>query len=324
MPQKARRQILKSREYFDAGFPLYIQEVPQKAIHTHAHEFFEMVYVRRGRGAHVIGREKYSIRAGDLFIIHPGEAHRYALDPESTLLIVNVLWQPKLVRQLLRAGENSLSSQALPYITPLLKPRQKFSHHIRLGASAAFRVELMLDEMQREINAARDGMPAPGCHALLRHLFCSLLILLSRVQHEQSQLPDEATRTVRESSSRVAGREAVARAIEFLEAHWNRPVRVEELASHVALSASRFSHLFKAHTGRSPIAYQHALKMERATQLLETSTLPVHEIARRCGFEETRFFHRVFRRHFDCSPLQWRDDCRKRTRAKARDSQTNE
>jgi AraC-like DNA-binding protein/mannose-6-phosphate isomerase-like protein (cupin superfamily) len=306
MPTRTKKQILKSREFFNAGFPLYIQEVQQQAIHSHAHEFFEMVYIRRGRGAHVIGREHYPIRAGDLFIIHPGEAHRYALDEESTLLIVNVLWQPKLVRQLLRAGENSLASQSLPYITPLLKPRQKFSHRLHLSGSAAFRVEVLLDEMRRETEAARGATPAPGCQALLRHLFCSLLILLSRVQTGQSEARSTPGRQAHVSSSRAAGQEAVARAITFLESHWNKPIRVEEIASHVALSSSRFSHLFKAQTGRSPIAYQHELKMEHAGQLLLKSTLPIHEVAHRCGFEETRFFHRVFRRHFDCSPAQYR------------------
>lgn len=308
VPTKAKQDILKSRQYFSAGFPLCINEVEQYAIHTHAHEFFEMVYIRRGHGAHLIGREKYSIRAGDLFIIHPGEAHRYVIEENSSLRIVNVLWQPKLVRQLLRAGENSLSSQALPYIAPLLQKRKKFSHHMHLSGSAAFRVEVLLDEMQRETEAARDGVPAPGCHALLRHLFCSLLILLSRVHHEQTTASNTPIQRDRMTSSRAAGQKAVAQAIKHLEAHWNEPVRIGELASLVALSESRFAHLFRTHTGRSPIAYQHDLKMERAIELLRSSTLSVQEIAQGCGFSEARFFHRLFRRHFGCSPKQWRDD----------------
>jgi AraC-like DNA-binding protein/mannose-6-phosphate isomerase-like protein (cupin superfamily) len=314
---KSRRvpQVLRSREYFQAGFPLFILECEQKAISAHGHDFFEMVYVRRGRGAHHIGRQKFALRAGDLFIIHPGESHSYTPEAGTALQIVNVLWQPELVREVLgiekpkaRRGKDSgwLHSESLPYIEPLFKARSRFHHHLHLGGSAAFRVEVLLDEMRREAQAAREGQAAPGCHGLLRHLFCALLILLSRVHEEQSTRRATSTRHSNTASPRAAQQDAVARAIAFLEARWNQPLCVDEVASHVALSSSRLAHLFKQHTGRSPMAYLQALRIERACGLLRESTLSTQRVATECGFGDTRFFHRVFRRHAGCSPLQWR------------------
>lgn len=297
------RRLLQSREYFEAGFPLYLMEVEQGTSHTHAHEFFEMVYVRRGYGTHVIGKEKYPIRAGDLFIIHPREAHHYQLEGENSLRIVNVLWQPALVRELLRASDALLPSSSLPYIEPLWKSRAKFTHRLHLSGSSAFRVEVLLDEMRREIEAAREGQAAPGCHALLRHLFCSLLILLSRALQQEITAPRHESTL---ASQRGAQQQTVARAIEFIEQRQSETIRVSDVASHVALSASRLAHLFKAHTGRSVIEYAHELRITRAAKLMRTSTLPAQNIAIECGFGDARFFHRIFRRHFGCSPLQWR------------------
>lgn len=298
--------VLRSREFFNAGFPLYIMEVDQRAIHDHAHEFFEMVYVRRGRGLHVIDDESFVVRAGDLFIIHPDEPHRFEPENGTTLRIINVLWQPKFVRQLLRAGDSALSSISLSYIEPLLKRGAKFSHRLHLSGSEAFRAEVLLDEMRREIEAAREGKAAPGCQILLRHLFCSFLILLSRAQEKRNQ---RSTPTV-SSTQRASQQDTVARAVAFLEKRRAEEIKVDDVAAHVALSSSRLSHLFKAHTGRSIITYLHELRLESANQLLQESTLPAHAVAAECGFGDARFFHRVFRRHFGCSPQQWRQNQR--------------
>jgi AraC-like DNA-binding protein/mannose-6-phosphate isomerase-like protein (cupin superfamily) len=302
------RSVLRSRRYFEAGFPLYIMEIEQNAIHDHAHEFFEMVYVRRGRGMHVIGKESFAVRAGDLFIIHPDEQHRFEPEVGTTLRIINVLWQPKLVRQLLRAADTTLSLASLPYIEPLLKPGAKFSHHLHLSGSDAFRVEVLLDEMRREVEAAREGNAAPGCHVLLRHLFCSFLILLSRAQENVNHRKPVASR----NPQRASQQDCVARAVAYLETRAAEEIKISAVAGHVALSSSRLAHLFKEHTGRSMITYLHELRLEKASRLLQESTLPTHAVASECGFGDARFFHRVFRRHFGCSPSVWREQCQSR------------
>src|SRR5690349_9504673 len=167
-----KRQILRSREHLDAGFPLAVTEVEQSALQSHAHDFYEMVYVRRGRGTHLIEDTPYPIRAGDFYFLRPGETHSYR--PDGPLRIVNILWQPSLVREILRADSS------LAFLEPLLRPQGKSRpvfRRLHLSGSAAFRVENLLDEMHREFEAAKLGAPATGCHSLLRHLFCALLVL---------------------------------------------------------------------------------------------------------------------------------------------------
>ena len=46
----------------------------------HSHDFFELVYVRKGSGLHRHNRKKYPITKGDCFIILPGEDHTYVED----------------------------------------------------------------------------------------------------------------------------------------------------------------------------------------------------------------------------------------------------
>jgi len=291
-----QKQLLRSREYFEAGFPLVLMTINQEALAEHAHDFYEMVYVRRGRGTHVIEGTPYPIRAGDFYFLRPGEAHSYL--PDGPLKLVNILWQPALVREILRA------ESALDFLKPLLRSRgsQSLFRRLHLSGGAAFRVENLLDEMQREFEIARSSKSKSGSHALLRHLFCALLILLARA----SDVGSTPRSTTALSSEQNAAQNTVARAIAYLENHASETVRVPEVAAHVSLSAGRLAHLFKAQTGRSIIEYLHELRLEKVCAALRESDLTIGEIAGDAGYNDTRFFHRVFRRHVGCSPTKYR------------------
>ena len=293
-----KRPILRSREHLDAGFPLAVVEVEQACASSHAHDFYEMVYVRRGRGTHIIEDHPYPIRAGDFYFLRPGESHSYV--PDGPLKIVNILWQPDLVREIMRADKDS----SLAFLKPFLRSRAKSQpafRRLHLSGSAAFRVENLLDEMRREIAAASGDASVMGCHAMLRHLFCALLVLLSRA-HAAASTRAKSNR----ANSQTDAQHSIARAIMYLEERSSETIRVPEIAAHVALSPGRFAHLFKAHTGRSPIEYLHELRLEKVCAALRESTLPIQEIAGEAGYNDSRFFHRVFRRHAGCNPTEYR------------------
>jgi AraC-like DNA-binding protein/mannose-6-phosphate isomerase-like protein (cupin superfamily) len=293
-------QHLSSRQHLGDSFPLRITEVRQEALEEHSHEFFEMVYVRRGHGLHIFEGRPHPIRAGDLYVISPDETHGYAAVQGGELHIINVLWLPSLVEDVLRAEaaiEPSLrDAHRLLYIEPLLRRETRFANRLRLSGSMAYRVETLLDEMRRE-----QTLLAPGCQLLLRHLFCTLLVLLSRAHETQSGRAPQAA-----SFARSPQQEAVARALEYIEENSARSLRVDEVAAHVALSPGRLAHLFKQQTGRSVIAYLHEFRIARACSALQRDARPVQEIAAAAGYDDLRFFRRMFQRHTGCSPSDYR------------------
>lgn len=294
-----QRQIARSREVLDAGFPLVVMDIEQKANAVHSHDFYEMVYVRRGRGTHVIEDTPYPIRAGDFYFLRPGEAHVYM--PDGDLRIVNVLWQPSLVSELLKADADT----PLKFIESSLQSGSEARTVLRrlhFSGSAAFRVEHLLDEMRHEVEAAQRGTPAVGCHSLLRHLFCALLVQLVRAGAAAGAPLSKTNRSPVED----AGQNAVGHAIAYLETHLAETIRVSQVATHVALSSGRLAHLFKTHTGRSIIEYVHELRFEKACLALRTTTLPVQEIAGETGYNDISFFYQIFRRHAGCNPTEYR------------------
>lgn len=94
--------------------------------------------------------------------------------------------------------------------------------------------------------------------------------------------------------------------IEFMNNNLQRTISLPELAAIAYLSPSRFSHLFKAQIGVSPVEYFIRLKMEKARNLLTTSLLSIKEIMALVGCGTRSNFVSQFRRYFECAPSEYR------------------
>jgi AraC family transcriptional regulator, arabinose operon regulatory protein len=96
------------------------------------------------------------------------------------------------------------------------------------------------------------------------------------------------------------------RAMQYLENRVDGTIQVGELAALVGVSPSHLSALFRQATGSGPAAYHIATKMARARSLLDTTSLPVAEVAHLSGYADALYFSRHFRRHHGISPSTYR------------------
>lgn len=96
------------------------------------------------------------------------------------------------------------------------------------------------------------------------------------------------------------------RAVDYIEEHCTRAIRLEELAALTGLSQSHFSHAFKASTGLPPHQWQTRVRLERAKELLLKSHLPLTTVAVETGFADQAHFTRVFRKHVGTAPASWK------------------
>lgn len=100
------------------------------------------------------------------------------------------------------------------------------------------------------------------------------------------------------------------RAIEHLRAHLGARISLERLACLVHLSRFHFARQFKVSTGLPPHAYLRRLRCEEARRLLETTNLPVTEIAFTVGYESSQALARMFRAEVGASPGEYRRERR--------------
>lgn len=96
------------------------------------------------------------------------------------------------------------------------------------------------------------------------------------------------------------------RAMRYLEARVEGAISVPELAAIVGVSPSHLSALFHQATGGGPGAFHTSLRMSRARTLLDTTTMPIAEVAVAVGYADPLYFSRHFRRMHGVNPSTYR------------------
>lgn len=107
----------------------------------------------------------------------------------------------------------------------------------------------------------------------------------------------------------------VQRVIAIVTEDFRREITPGELARSVNLSPSRLRHLFKSEMGVSLTSYVKAQRMLKAKELLETTFLNVNEVMLRVGLKDKSHFTRDFKKHYQLSPLKYRNKHLRKSKA---------
>lgn len=97
------------------------------------------------------------------------------------------------------------------------------------------------------------------------------------------------------------------RAVDFIQAHIDQPILLQQVAAAVALSPFHFHREFKSATGMTPHQYIVQARIERAKTLLSDSDLPLAEVAAQVGFADQSHFSSTFRRTTSMTPRNYRN-----------------
>ncbi len=87
-------------------------------------------------------------------------------------------------------------------------------------------------------------------------------------------------------------------------------VRPASIASRLNMSYSWFRRVFKEYTGFSPAEYQMEIKVQKAKELLTSTTNPVKEVAFDLNFGSVSYFVTVFKSKTGMSPTGYRKKAR--------------
>lgn len=97
---------------------------------------------------------------------------------------------------------------------------------------------------------------------------------------------------------------ALATALALMEETLEEPLSCPEIAAEAGLSLRQLERLFRAELGASPKAHYRALRLTRAQNLLQQTTLSVAEVAASAGFPSFAHFARTYKAHFGVPPSQ--------------------
>jgi AraC-like DNA-binding protein/mannose-6-phosphate isomerase-like protein (cupin superfamily) len=103
-----------------------------------------------------------------------------------------------------------------------------------------------------------------------------------------------------------SGSAAIDRSRAYIDEHYAEGFDVETLARVAYVTPSYLSRLFKKHLGTTPMCYRNAVRVEKAKHLLLIKSASVEEIADVLGFEDTKYFSRLFKSKTSLTPTQFR------------------
>lgn len=228
-------------------------------------------------------------------------------------------WQPAISR--LRALDDSTLVAASCHGTfvlaesGLLDARAATTSWWFQSAFAARYPKVRLDAAQALIE---DGN-AITAGAMTAHTDLSLHVLRRLKGHALARgvasimLVDESKSSQRPfvALQRVFADPLIDPAIAWMEQHLTASFSAAAMADSLHVSYRTLHRRFCAVTGMAPLAYSHALRVERAKELLEQTRQSVDQIAAAVGYGDESSFRRVFTRLTEITPAQYRKKFRR-------------
>lgn len=96
------------------------------------------------------------------------------------------------------------------------------------------------------------------------------------------------------------------RLLVYLNEHFRESLRIESVAKRLGLSPSSLMHKVKEETGSTFSRLLNEARIREAKRLLAFTSLPIGEIASRCGFKDQSYFTKVFYGVVNIKPREFR------------------
>lgn len=232
---------------------------------------YQLLYVTEGMGIfHSASVPEALLKAGDLFLLFPGEWHSYHPLKKTGWKSYWIGFRGKNMDDRVRAG----------FLSP-----QKPIYHVGYSAMVNDMYQFGLKTAKEE--AAYVQQTLAGVVNLLIGLMYSLeRNIVLNTNHEHVDMVNKARLRIRES----------------LEAD----LTIQHIAAEMGVSYSNFRKLFKEYTGISPSLYQQDLRLQRAKELLTTTDLSIKQIAYQLRFDSPDYFSSKFKAKTGMKPSAFR------------------
>ncbi len=94
---------------------------------------------------------------------------------------------------------------------------------------------------------------------------------------------------------------------EFIEAHFNDKITVDELAEEFGIGRRTLERRFKKATNNTVVEYIQRVRVEASKKQLETGRKTINEVMYDIGYTDNKAFRDVFRKIAGLSPLEYRN-----------------
>lgn len=230
------------------------------------YHYYSLHIVFEGYGFLHIGDRDYFLKAGDMFLLTPNQAHHYRNHSSSVL---GLLW----------VEFSGYGCQEL------------FS---RVRSNKIFTLQNVSDQKLRVhmagiLSYMKQGS-VPNPYEISQKTYCLIMYLLEIMDHVETQ----------------QGTGVFYEALCYIDKNLKEPLKVRDISDHLHISESHLSRVFKKNIGTSVVKYVTLKKLEYACCLLVTSEMSCEEISEHLNFYDNSYFYKVFKKNLGLTPAEYR------------------
>lgn len=267
--QQFQVEVFDANRHFSVKYP-------------HRHDFFEVLYLQKGSGLHVIDGNKYQIRPPCVFFMSPGQAHKLELshDIEGFIFIFNSDFY-----LLNRSNPNSLIE--FPFFYTIHQDNPPLL--LRDEQDVRFLEVLFRRGIQEIVSGKHSDTD------LLRSILDLILTTCNSLYEvSESQL------------GKGKGQILVKRFFHLLEENYQKNYSLRQFAGLIGITPNHLTQTVKMLTGKTTSQIIRSKQILEIKRLLVHTNLSVAEIAGQLNFEDQSYFTKFFKRETGMTPLQYR------------------
>lgn len=258
------------------------------AFPEHKHNYIEIMYMCSGSTTHVInGATKVTLGEGDLLFLNQFSSHEILPAKEDDIGI-NFVVLPEFFDEVLPMlnQENALSS----FLISTLKRNTDTAGYLHYRVADVLPIQNLIENLvwsllNRQSNYRQINQTTMGL------LFMQLVNETDRIE---SGNPDQYSDVF------------IMQVLKYIEENY-KSASLGEIALRMNQSDSNMSKIIKHLTGRTFKELLQDKRMRQAEHLLKDTKLPITDIIYQVGYDNTSYFHRIFRNLHGMSPKKFRD-----------------
>lgn len=263
--------ILNSPEFLNSKFAHKVTSNKRKFSHLHYHKDYELYYLAKGTTMYLIDDNFYHIKEGVFVIIPPNTLHN--TDSLSCKHIERFLFgfSLKLFNSKLSCIVDDLCSKKVLSLSPT-----------RMEQAVILMEKIELENIEQSETSD-----------YLIDLYLQELLIYLYKYGQEYKVKKTNTETLIDSIT------------QYIKANFADELTLKKLGKHFSISPSHLSRIFKETTGVGINEYIIFTRIDNASKLLKTTSLPITKIAFRCGFNDSNYFSTIFKKYKGTSPLKY-------------------
>ncbi len=288
---------IRERAHGTPAFPVdsycrcYLNDQPF-LYHSHLHDEFEFFYLASGEADVYVNGTPFALGGGDSLLILSSALHFAKRTKPLPCDTIALLCHPDFL--LGRREEDAINTR---YLAPLLSPE----HPSALYLPADFPGQHHVARLFRAVSEAL-AEPKPGGELLIKAYLMELLYAFLTTPGGKTGVTGAASAL-----------NPVKKSLQYIQAHFQQDISLEELAAHVHMSPGQFGRLFRRMMAQPPITYLVQYRVQHSALLLQETRMKVSDIALQVGFRNFSYYNKCFRQFFGMTPSEYRAQFRART-----------